>query len=654
MKRIIIFVIVSFFHISLSAQSPFPFGSAPISDLEMTEYERDKDASAVYLFDWCSTKLTAYNDLSLKVERHFRIKILKEDGLDLALIQLYTGEKSAIIKFSASTFNLEDGKIVEAPLTKKEIYTEKIGNHSQQSFAFTNVKVGSIIECSYTLNLNSIFFLYPWYFQHEIPVAYSEYNVTYPGLFRFKVDNHYNNLMINVSRNQQPLTIGSISTQELTYKWTVGNVPAFRPEPYMASENDLIARVEFELAGIDYPNYGYEEVTPTYEKLTQKLLDDENFGLPIERSAFLKKTVDEITAGLPNNVEKIKAIHRYITHNVKWNERMGIFTSESNFRKILSKQNGSVADINLLFVAMLGHAGVTSCPVVLSTRENGSLNPFYAIVTKFDYVVAYAKVGDKEYLMDATDEFRPFNELPSECLNGEGRTIHPRMSKWIPLKNNEQLYDQIIIDAELSANKELECNVQHFYGSYRAYSFRKMLHSTGKEGFIAMLNATGKNKEYSDVSIENQDSVSKSLTVKYKVKIKGAVQTTPELYVINPMLFFARTENPFSNSERKYPIDFNCPENEIYTLNIKIPENYVVDELPSELNLKLENNNAVFTYSPTVENNTISIRYRYSRKQTHFPVENYNGLKEFFTQFIKKQSDLIILKKNNTAIATNL
>jgi transglutaminase-like putative cysteine protease len=635
----------------LHAQSPYPFGTTPMSDMEMTEYNLDKDAPAVYLFDWCTAKLEVTNDLKVTVQRHFRIKILKQDGVDFANFKLSFRDKSNLLKIKASTFNLENGKIVESVLNKKDIYTERSGNLSRTGFAFNNVKVGSVIECVYTASYDSYFFLYPWVFQHEIPVQYSDYTVKFPALFRYKYQGYEGDLKFNFSQKENSLRIGSISTSEITYKWTVGNVPAFKAEPFMASEDDFLARVEFELEGIDWPNYGYEQATPTYEKLAEKLLNDENFGGPIKSSGFLKKIVAEITKGITNDLDKVKAIHLYITKNVKWNEENSIYTTYSSFNRILKEQSGSCADINLLFVAMLQAANITTYPVVLSTRENGALNPYFAIVTKFDYVVVYAKIGDKEYLMDATDELRPFDQLPFECLNGNGRTIHPRMSKWIPLTNGEQEQDQVLINAELGDDNSLVCKVHRVYGSYSAFRIRKLLNTTGKDGYLSLLKSAG-NKEFSDLQINNLDSINNLLSMDYKVVIKGAVQSTSNLKIINPVLLFARTENPFSDSERKFPIDFGCPEVELYSLNLLLPMNYEVDEVPAELNLKLENDNASFQYLPQVMDKQIALMYRFNRKATRFPADNYLGVKDFYNKYIKKQSELIILKMKESSIVT--
>jgi transglutaminase-like putative cysteine protease len=653
-KPFILFLFLICLSGRLAAQSPFPFGTTSMSDMEMTEYDQDKDAPAVYLFDWCSATLSANNDLSLTVQKHFRIKILKQEGLDYALLKIQFSGSHPPTKLKASTFNLEDGKMVESPVNKKEMFTEKYGNYNRLSLAFNNVKIGSVIECSYTISYDSYFFFYPWSFQHDIPVAYSEYNASFPGLFRYKIEGHYDNINVSLHQDKRPAYYGSLSTQELIYKWTAGNVPAFKPEPYMASENDLISRVEFELAGVDIPGYGYQEATPTYEKLTKELLEDDNFGGIMQKSEFLREITNKITSGLTDNLSKIKAIHRYITQNVKWNEENRIYATATSFRRILKQQNGSSADINLLFTAMLQKAGITSCPVVLSTRENGNLNHYFAMISRLDYVVAYAKIEGKGYLLDATSETRPFNELPPQCLNGEGRTIHPNWTEWIPLHNNEQQYDQVLIFADLNGNNEMECRVQRIFGSYSAYNIRNLLQETGKEGFIAFLKASEGDKEYSEVEILNQDSIESSLVINYKVIIKGAVQSTSGLYIIDPVLFFAKNENPFTGSERKFPVDFESPKNELYTLNIRIPDEFEADELPDEVNLKMENNAAVFNYIPEVNGNRISLSYRFTRKSTHFPVENYFNLKEFYNQFIKKQSDLIILKRKSAAVANNL
>jgi transglutaminase-like putative cysteine protease len=629
--------------LSLSAKPP-QFDSITKADLEMKEYAEDKEAVAVYLLDWCEANIDVYADKPLTVKKHFRIKILKPQALDYATIKLisYTNR---IPDFKASTFNLEDGKIIETKLSKKDVFAEKRSKETYNvSFAFNNVKVGSVIECSYSMSYNDVFDLYPWEFQHDIPVVSSEFTVIYPGVFQYKYVLHAFNLNIKSDQAIRDLRIGNMQTSEITLKFSGKNLPAFEPEPYMASKDDALSRVEFELGVIDLPAYR-KNVTPTYAELSEKLLNNENFGGPLKNSTFLINKVKEITKDITSETGKIEAIRHYIIENVKWNEETGIYTTFGNFKKVLKLQNGSIADINLLLVAMLRKAGFSANPVILSTRENGALNKYYAIISKFNYVLAYVRLHDKDYLIDATNPSSPFNELPFECLNGQGRIISLRGDDWIDLKNNENIFDQVLLNVSIGNDESLIGNVKRFFGSYSAHKMRKTIREIGEEAYLQMLKQSHGNWEFSDLKIENLDSIGKWLTIQYNIKAKNVTQQINDLCIINPVIFFNHNENPFPNNKRKFPIDFGCAEDELYTLNFSIPQGYALDEYPANINLKLPNDAANFIFKTEQNNSMISIMYRYKRKQNYFESEEYVNLREFFNQMIKKQSELIILKK---------
>lgn len=652
MKSLILLITLFFWVIDISAQSTHPFGAVSSSDLKMTEYAKNKDAEAVYLFDWGEAKIDIFSDRPLIVKKHFCIKILKPEGLKYATIKL-NYYRTRFPDFKASTFNLEDGTIKETAVTKKDFYIEKKSEDSYRiSFAFNNVKVGSVIECSYTMQLESIFQFYPWVFQHEIPTMNSEFIATFPLVFQYKYTLHSNGLPINVTRNDKDIWIYSNQVTEATFKYTGEDLPAFETEPYIASESDQIARINYELERINLPNYK-KSVTPTYAELSHELLKDENFGTPLTNSGFLKKKVEEITKGLNGDIDKIKAIRKYITENVKWNEEEDIFTSSENLRKVLRIQNGSAADINLLLIAMLNQADIPAHPVILSTRKNGALNTYIAVLSQFNYVVAFVRTGDKDYLIDATDADRPFDQLPFQCLNGSGRLIHEKVSEWIPLKNKEKEFDQVILNMNIGADETLQGQVERIFSSYSAYNIRKNIKTIGKEGYLEYLRHNHGNWEYNNMDIQNLDSIDKSVVIKYDIKANDVAQFSSNLCIINPVLLFNRTENPFSNAERKYPVDFGCPEDEIYTFNIVLPEGYILDEVPEDLNLKLENKGTFFIYQVNKKDKLVSIMYRYKRTETNFKPSDYTLLREFFSKMIKKQSELIILKKSDPSMTTS-
>ena len=55
-------------------------------------------------------------------------------------------------------------------------------------------------------------------------------------------------------------------------------MPAYREEPFSTGSEDYYARLGFELSKIDIPGYYFEDVSPTYPKLSEKLLERTDFG----------------------------------------------------------------------------------------------------------------------------------------------------------------------------------------------------------------------------------------------------------------------------------------------------------------------------------------------------------------------------------------
>ena len=109
--------------ISASAQKiALPFGDIPRSDLEMTEYKPDPDASAVILSDrGVATLFYVNNGFRIEFDRNVRIKILNTDGLDYANVEIPYLRDDLLNRVKASTYNLFNDSIVETPDRKSVV-----------------------------------------------------------------------------------------------------------------------------------------------------------------------------------------------------------------------------------------------------------------------------------------------------------------------------------------------------------------------------------------------------------------------------------------------------------------------------------------------------------------------------------------------------
>src|ERR1700752_4597140 len=133
MRSLPLLILLAFGMPSFAQQKATPaFGKVEKADLELKQCDFDKNAEAMVLFDvceiYCNLNLNSIGDpLSTQLERHVRIKILSDKGLNRADIHIpyYSYRNAERIKnLSAQTYNLDpSGNVVMSKVDKKSIYT---------------------------------------------------------------------------------------------------------------------------------------------------------------------------------------------------------------------------------------------------------------------------------------------------------------------------------------------------------------------------------------------------------------------------------------------------------------------------------------------------------------------------------------------------
>lgn len=199
MKNLIIlfFVLVPYYLIAQPA--PIKWKDIPIEDLKMKDYEQDPTASAVVLCDYGQMYFDTNPNgrhLFLFYDRHMRIKIIKEEGVKHAKINIPFHDihcekffKESSIVIDARVYNLaDDGKIISKKIKKKDIsYRDSTGCYKIAEFTIPEVKVGSVIEYKYRVPSLDLVYPQSWYFQTNIPIRHSEFRMRVPRDFQYLI-----------------------------------------------------------------------------------------------------------------------------------------------------------------------------------------------------------------------------------------------------------------------------------------------------------------------------------------------------------------------------------------------------------------------------------------------------------------------------------
>ncbi len=627
------------------------FGNASPEDVKMKVYAKDSSADAVVLYDIGETNFESMGgNIYITQTIHEQIKILKKSALDRGSIKISTRRMPGAVPEYLSdikgfTYNDNNGSPTKDKLTKDMIFEEKESNNSiANKISMPNIKEGSLIEYTYrkhtpfSINSNPT----TWYFQQDIPVQRSDYKVTIPNYFFYRmIMNGYLSLDENTNRETN---INEFNTFGTEYHFVVENAPAFRDEPYITTEADYLSKIDFELASVNWPNVLVKDFSLDYNNLNKTLLENDNFGQQITRTGFLKDVAKVIKLSNKDTTSQLKAAVDYIIKNMKWNESNSLYSN--GLKRILDKKTGDAGDINLLLIALLREIGFDANPVILSTRSHGRIHEQYALMRRFDYVVAHIDQNGKDLLIDATDEYLKVGMLPYQCLNHQGWLVHPSTPRFVSLEPIERDIEFEKAEIKIDEEGEMKGLFTKSYSGYSASSARQVFKKEGKEKFLEEVKKAKTNWVISKADYANESDLSVPMEAKYEVQMSDFVTKAGNMMYLKPMISEGHSENPFKDTERNYPIDFAMPIDETFMASYEIPAGYSAIEVPKSIAMNLPEGGGKFTYAVSAKENKITISSRISFRKTIYSADEYGSLKAFYDQIVKKHNEQIVLKKN--------
>jgi hypothetical protein len=662
-SKYILFPTFLLFFFSLFAQNGRPkikYGDVKPEDFAPTVYSVDSFANAVYLYDVGSSTYEGNTEggLSVIYHRHARIRLMNKNGFDIATVSIHLYNDGKFVEkledFDAATYNIEAGKVVVTKIDKKSLFKDRGDNEILEKFTFPNIKEGSIIEYDFKVSSPSYRYIEPWYFQGDYPRLWTEYNVTIPEFYDFVTLNqgHFPYFIdsANLSRDTYNILDASgiytrganISSNTIHHLWAMRNVPALKEEEFTTTLRNHIAKIEFQLSSIRYPDEPVKPVMQNWYDVAADLMKNEYFGEPLtHENNWLKDDVKKVTANTNDIYEKAKKIFEYVRNNFVCTDNYARYLSQP-LKKTYQSHKGNVTDINILLAAMLQNAGFEVHPVLLSTRGHGVTYDIYPIMDKFNYVITEVKNGDKIFLLDASDPNTGFNRLPAECYNGNARVIADE-PVLINLSADSLKESKLTTVFMMNDDKGIGGSFSTQLGNEESQGIRKKLSTIKQEDFFKDIK-----KAYSmDIELQNAEVDSlkmpeEPVSIKYDMKFNF---NDEDVIYFNPMLSEAYKENPFKAAERLYPVEMSSCTNETYILNMEVPKGYKIEELPKSARVSLNENEGMFEYVIGETSGHIQLRCRVILNKANFDPEDYQTLRDFFAFIVKKQAEQIVFKK---------
>jgi len=670
MRKLLLVLLLQMGMSILHAQN-FKFGKVSKEELQETANPLDSSANATMLYRKVDVKYIYNSSVGFIKQKnvHERIKIYNKKGDKWATkrIKLYSrssGSKEELTGLKGYTYNFSEGNVEKEKLKKDGVFEEKKNDYwKYTSFTLPNVNSGSVVEYKYTIESPYIQ-IDDINFQELIPVKKLDLRISIPEYFRFnkilnprasyipKLKEIKANRVVKIDSKEREGHAGQVKTKFSSSEWNfvenvteadLINIPALKDEQFVDNLDNYRAKLILEYASHKGSNGQIENYATDWNSVTKTIYEHKFFGDQLSKTNYFKDDIDVLLQSNLTNKDKVIKVFEYIKSKVKWNNMYGVY-SDKGVKNAYKEGEGSVADINLMLIAMLRYAGLKPNPILVSTKSNGV--PLFPTKKGFNYVICGVEVNNEVLLLDATEKYTTKNLLPERVLNWQGRIIREHgSSAWVNLFPKRNSVNTTMVSTTLSNDLIFTGKVRNQITDYYAYNYRNKNTGVINEDLVKRISKDKGEIEIKNLNVKNDRELGKPIQKTYEFVYEDGVEEIGADVYISPMLFLTEEDNIFNKETRNYPIDFSFPRTNKSIVNINIPDGYRVKSIPESTKLILSDNLGEYNFLVKQRGNVVQISEVLKINFSMIPVTHYSDFKEVYKGLIKKNSEKIVLEK---------
>jgi tetratricopeptide (TPR) repeat protein len=281
------------------------------------------------------------------------------------------------------------------------------------------------------------------------PVSNAEYVLITPKERTFYFDHNVAGLTMS----------DSVAGSQRIYRFAAKDIPALNPEPSMPPWPEV-------LGSVNVSTYkSWDDLGRWYWGLIK-----DQFDLDEET----RKLAKQITEGKTTELDKVKAIYKWVTENTRYVAlEFGIYGYKPRrCVQTVARGWGDCKDKATVIATLLKEAGIPSTIVVTRTRMRGDLRSKMASFAPFDHAIAY--VPSLNLYLDGTAEHTGIYELPKMDIGAvvlqvnEGKAQLTRIPSADPEKNF--VHRELAVDLDAKGSAKLD--IDYSTGGYNAASWR--------------------------------------------------------------------------------------------------------------------------------------------------------------------------------------
>ena len=582
-------------------------------------------------------------DASIETTIHYVIKINSNAAIkQFGDLKFGYNENTETVNILTARTIKRDGSTV--PVEKKAInsLTHPVASqapayvhHKQKVVSFPALETGSVIEIKlkkFTRNqveLKNLRLAGSEVFQSTIPIRYKELVIQAPENFTFYYKYH----------NGLPKPVIIKNKDHQTYVWHARHVRSILLEPHMPRFAAFAPALSY-------------TTKSSWEESSQWLRD--RIFDKIDAGPETTAAVNQLTKGLAEEIELIRAIYRFVVDKIKdVNVPFELVDFEpKSIRTTLANHNGNSLDKSLLLISMLKSVNINAYPVLASTRV---LEP--DVLTSLNlFTRMYVQVnrqGKAPLILNPMSHACSFDQGPA-IRDFSALVIRPNDSLFIPRvsiplgANRLQTELSFVLDDRGNVSGSLAFEYEGYYDCY----IRKIRNRSAEQiepMLIAISKIFGEGTIVENYSISNLND--RDLDAKLTLDI-----TSPELGVVQGDLMILRLPpiiprylflNAALDRRRHDLLPEFQPIIDVRG-SIKLPQNFTVFRMPSSSVIKHKSDQISISYDYIAKTKTILFNFKLVILSNPITKEEYPAFKAMIDDFRSQKNRLILLKKSST------
>jgi hypothetical protein len=356
----------------------------------------------------------------------------------------------------------------------------------------------------------------------------------------------------------------------------------------------------------------------------------------------------ELTAGLTNDMDKIKAIFYYVQDNVRYiafENGIAGFKPESA-DEVLRKKYGDCKGMANLTKSLLNALGYDARLCWLGTNHIAYDYSTPSMAVDNHMICALNDKGKTIYL-DATETYIGINEY-AERIQGR-QVLIENGDKYIlakiPVVDGAQNYDHETSKFTINGTS-LSGTVSHLWKGEDKESVLSGINNIKKEksndAMVRYLSNHNNDYEIEDLVLSSTDNRDIDLSAKYKVNFKNAVSVFSKAYYIDLDPEKELTGAAINKGERKHEYWFDYKTNISKDAELTIPANYKVAAIPAPLNII--NQDYEFHVAYTALPGKLIYKKTLLIKNTHMAMSKFEKWNDDIEQLSKTYNETVTLK----------